>query len=78
MNDHQSKANASADARAVAALAPWSHGCQVGSPSGCRGVPALRTTRKPRPGRHLVDVLFNGAPLPAGWFDVPEARRPSK
>lgn len=31
---------------------------------------AVHTTRTPRPGRHQVEVLVNGAPLPLGWFDV--------
>jgi 3-methyladenine DNA glycosylase AlkC len=31
---------------------------------------AVHTTRKPRPGRHTVDVLVNGVALPAGAFDV--------
>jgi len=36
---------------------------------------AVHTTRKPRPGRHVVDVLVNGEVLPAGAFDVVAARR---
>jgi 3-methyladenine DNA glycosylase AlkC len=31
---------------------------------------AVHTTRKPRPGRHEVDVLVNGAAIPAGSFQV--------
>jgi 3-methyladenine DNA glycosylase AlkC len=31
---------------------------------------AVHTTRKPRPGRHAVDVLVNGKALRAGSFDV--------
>ena len=31
---------------------------------------AVHTTRKPRPGRHRVDVMVNGVAIPAGWFDV--------
>jgi 3-methyladenine DNA glycosylase AlkC len=31
---------------------------------------ALHTTRKPRPGRHAVDVLVNGEALRAGAFEV--------
>ena len=31
---------------------------------------AVHTTRKPRPGRHAVDVLVNGVAWPAGSFDV--------
>lgn len=31
---------------------------------------AVHTTRKPRPGRHDVDVLVNGEVLPAGAFEV--------
>jgi 3-methyladenine DNA glycosylase AlkC len=34
---------------------------------------AVHTTRKPRPGRHEVDVLVNGAALRVGAFDVIEA-----
>jgi len=34
---------------------------------------AVHTTRKPRPGRHLVDVLANGEPLRAGSFVVTSA-----
>ncbi len=39
---------------------------------------AVHTTRKPRPGRHAVDVLVNGAPFPVGAFDVTEPRSPRK
>jgi 3-methyladenine DNA glycosylase AlkC len=40
---------------------------------------AIHTTRKPRPGRHAVDVLVNGAALPAGAFDVVGTRaRPKR
>jgi hypothetical protein len=35
---------------------------------------AVHTTRKPRPGRHAVDVMVNGVALPAGSFDVVAAR----
>jgi 3-methyladenine DNA glycosylase AlkC len=35
---------------------------------------AVHTTRVPRPGRHAVDVLVNGAPTPAGAFEVTAAR----
>lgn len=31
---------------------------------------AVHTTRTPRPGRHVVEALVNGAPLPLGHFDV--------
>jgi 3-methyladenine DNA glycosylase AlkC len=40
---------------------------------------AVHTTRVPRPGRHVVDVLLNGRPLQAGAFHVlagNSARRP--
>ncbi|HEX4997541.1 MAG TPA: DNA alkylation repair protein [Terriglobia bacterium] len=37
---------------------------------------AVHTTRKPRPGRHVVDVLVNGTEFHAGAFDVVAA--PSK
>lgn len=33
---------------------------------------AIHTTRKPRPGRHLVEVMVNGQALPAGPFHVLE------
>jgi hypothetical protein len=37
---------------------------------------AVHTTRKPRPGRHAVDVVVNGRTLPAGSFEVlPETRK---
>ena len=36
---------------------------------------AVHTTRKPRPGRHLVDVIINGEATPVGHFTV--ARRQS-
>lgn len=36
---------------------------------------AVHTTRVPRPGRHRVDVLVNGAVLPAGSFVVVERGR---
>jgi 3-methyladenine DNA glycosylase AlkC len=36
---------------------------------------AVHTTRKPRPGRHGVDVLVNGSAIPLGSFDVVAARR---
>jgi 3-methyladenine DNA glycosylase AlkC len=35
---------------------------------------AVHTTRKPRPGRHDVDVLVNGAALRLGAFEVVKAR----
>ena len=31
---------------------------------------AVHTTRKPRPGRHVVDVIVNGVATPAGHFTV--------
>ena len=31
---------------------------------------AVHTTRKPRPGRHVVEVVVNGVPMPAGAFEV--------
>jgi len=34
---------------------------------------AVHSTRKPRPGRHAVDVLVNGVAHPAGAFDVEAA-----
>jgi 3-methyladenine DNA glycosylase AlkC len=39
---------------------------------------AVHTTRRPRPGRHQVDVLVNGAVIPAGAFQVVDARRALK
>jgi hypothetical protein len=36
---------------------------------------AVHTTRKPHPGRHAVEVLVNGVPLPAGSFEVVASRR---
>lgn len=38
---------------------------------------AVHTTRKPRPGRHVVEVLVNGVAIPAGSFEVysPKTRR---
>lgn len=38
---------------------------------------AVHTTRKPRPGRHAVDVLVNGRAIQVGAFDVVAARRPA-
>ena len=35
---------------------------------------AVHTTRKPRPGRHAVDVIINGQPKRIGAFEVVEAR----
>jgi 3-methyladenine DNA glycosylase AlkC len=35
---------------------------------------AVHTTRKPRPGRHAVDVLVNGEAMRAGSFEVTPAR----
>ena len=39
---------------------------------------AVHTTRKPRPGTHVVDVIVNGAARRAGSFEVldPRQRRP--
>ena len=34
----------------------------------------VHTTRKPNPGKHTVDVLVNGAPFPAGSFEVQRIR----
>lgn len=31
---------------------------------------AVHTTRKPHPGRHLVEVFVNGIAIPAGSFEV--------
>jgi len=39
---------------------------------------AVHTTRKPRAGRHVVDVLVNGEALRAGAFDVVPARGHAK
>jgi len=39
---------------------------------------AVHTTRKPRPGRHPVDVLVNGEPIPLGTFEVVPAGQRSK
>lgn len=36
---------------------------------------AVHTTRKPRPGRHAVDVLVNGEAMRAGSFEVTPACR---
>ncbi len=36
---------------------------------------AVHTTRKPRPGRHAVDVLVNGEAMRAGSFEVIARRR---
>ena len=36
---------------------------------------AVHTTRKPRPGTHLVDVIVNGVATRAGAFEVYEPRR---
>ncbi len=36
---------------------------------------AVHTTRRPRPGRHAVDVVVNGEALRAGAFDVAAPRR---
>ena len=36
---------------------------------------AVHTTRVPRPGRHAVDVIVNGAARPAGSFQVIASRR---
>jgi 3-methyladenine DNA glycosylase AlkC len=39
---------------------------------------AVHTTRKPRPGRHAVDVLVNGIAVPAGSFEVTPQRSSRK
>jgi 3-methyladenine DNA glycosylase AlkC len=39
---------------------------------------ALHTTRKPKPGRHMVDVIVNGTSMPAGSFQVVPAARTRK
>jgi 3-methyladenine DNA glycosylase AlkC len=39
---------------------------------------AVHTTRKPRPGTHVVDVVVNGVSTPAGKFEVVAARRRTK
>lgn len=39
---------------------------------------AVHTTRKPRPGRHAVDVIINGQPTRIGSFDVVAAPRARK
>jgi hypothetical protein len=36
---------------------------------------AVHTTRKPRPRRHVVEILVNGAAVPAGSFEVVAPRR---
>ena len=36
---------------------------------------AVHTTRKPNPGKHVVDVLVNGEAFRAGSFDVTARRR---
>ncbi len=36
---------------------------------------AVHTTRKPRPGTHVVDLLVNGVAMPAGGFEVAAAPR---
>ena len=36
---------------------------------------AVHTTRKPRPGTHVVDVLVNGVATRVGAFEVVAARR---
>ena len=36
---------------------------------------AVHTTRKPQPGRHVVDVIVNGATYRAGEFTVIASRR---
>jgi 3-methyladenine DNA glycosylase AlkC len=35
---------------------------------------AVHTTRKPQPGKHSVEVVINGAVLPAGVFEVTKAK----
>jgi 3-methyladenine DNA glycosylase AlkC len=39
---------------------------------------AVHTTRVPRPGRHVVEVLLNGEAQRAGWFQVTRARKPAR
>ncbi len=39
---------------------------------------AIHTTRRPRPGRHKVEALVNGEPIPAGAFEVVPARPRSR
>jgi hypothetical protein len=39
---------------------------------------AVHTTRKPRPGVHVVDVLVNGVAIRAGTFDVIAGQRSRK
>jgi hypothetical protein len=36
---------------------------------------AVHTTRKPRPGRHAIDVIVNGTATRVGSFDVVPVRR---
>ncbi len=36
---------------------------------------AVHTTRKPRPGRHAIDVIVNGSATRVGWFDLQAQRR---
>jgi hypothetical protein len=36
---------------------------------------AVHTTRRPRPGRHAVDVVVNGKPIPIGAFQVVSVRQ---
>jgi 3-methyladenine DNA glycosylase AlkC len=45
---------------------------------GARVSLAVHTTRKPRPGRHDIDVLVNGEAIPAGSFEVVRAGRVGK
>jgi hypothetical protein len=35
----------------------------------------VHTTRKPHPGRHIVDVIVNGRSIPLGTFEVLPAKR---
>ena len=38
----------------------------------------VHTTRKPRPGRHLVEVVVNGRAIRLGTFEVVATRRGKK
>jgi hypothetical protein len=40
---------------------------------GARISLAVHTTRVPRPGKHVVEALVNGSPLPLGAFEVIES-----
>ena len=50
-------------------------GRAAGSSSNTSVSLAVHTTRKPRPGRHAVDVIINGTPQRVGAFEVVDARR---